>query len=842
MAGITKIQKISSAGIFSNFSWPTASPELSFKKINLLYGYNGSGKTTLSNVISLFSEDRDEADTQRIAQGLSSNPEKKLEVEIEWDGKTVKFPTDKKKLYVFNSAFIADHVYDGSQANVKSFKSGIVTQEQLSNPALKRINDKITEETTRYDYINSYKKKLETLSSGIKIALSKTWNDNIVGHNLPQRLNLENCPAEAPQESEEDLQQALEEEFLKFKVSKDQTTLEKDISDLKQIILSTLALPEGLHLTIEKSISKTTREKVQKKIDDFKAHALRHTTIQNWFDDGAMLLKQSKNNRKCPLCNSTLPNIEDIIASYDSFFNDELAALTAELNTVIHSINIAISEAEKWQSQVVVVQTILARYGFQENLSQEEQESFQRISSQSIKRPLNQVMELFTGKLNNIDFIPSPKQISDISSLLEAFEQFKADIRSLVLVRDRVLEKLLDSRFDAKTAREICAKLFWKRFDIQGKATAKECYDEKKLTMAANLGGIQFFHFLNVFLISTLAEIKKATTERDEERKKLEIESQYVNNFLAYLCVSNFTIKTAPDGEITVLYSGMPPKKGIRYSLSEGEKTALAFAYFLSKYNYEVIDNDKAKQEDFTIVVDDPVSSLDENRLFSTAIVIRNILLPIPTTEVKKAGTSKVKTTNWSGCKQILILSHNLVFLKFLASLINEDQNSHRADIYLEKGNIIALPNSLLNYQTSYFYKLGKIQEFANGAIAYDTVKDSLPNFIRITLETFIAFKFARLNDGDKKLPPMLNSLIKHLDQYGFKGFKAVDNISDKATLKTALQEIQIKVNSESHGTVQDITHIEYLPESELKKLAHQTLNVISFLDQIHFEAAQATK
>ena len=41
------------------------------------------------------------------------------------------------------------------------------------------------------------------------------------------------------------------------------------------------------------------------------------------------------------------------------------------------------------------------------------------------------------------------------------------------------------------------------------------------------------------------------------------------------------------------------------------------------------------------------------------------------------------------------------------------------------------------------------------------------------------------------------------------------------------------------HGTVQDITNFEYLPESELRDLAQLTIDAIHFLDQIHYQKIQ---
>jgi wobble nucleotide-excising tRNase len=298
----------------------------------------------------------------------------------------------------------------------------------------------------------------------------------------------------------------------------------------------------------------------------------------------------------------------------------------------------------------------------------------------------------------------------------------------------------------------------------------------------------------------------------------LKKEAKFVNGFLKQLCISNFEIHITSDKEenIEIIYHGGRTKKGIRYTLSEGEKTTLAFAYFLSKIKYEIIENTAENLNEYIIVIDDPVSSLDENRLFSTALVIRDYF----------SSTSK----------QLIVLSHNLVFLKFLGNIVDKSPDE-RADLMIEDGKIKKLPVSLTNYQTSYFYKLIKIQDFLDGSIEYENAKDFLPNSIRTVLETFLAFKFCRLKNGSSRQKyhsPGLDKLISTLDGINFSGYEKHGSISSKDDLKKVLQEIKNKVDPESHGTPQDLSEFEFMSEKELKILAFQTIEAIGYLDQLH--------
>ena len=845
MAGISQITKIENLGIFSSYSWPAEPKTLAFDRINLLYGYNGSGKTTLANIIGLFSDDLEESDQKRIAQNMESGAAEDVAVEMLCDGKSVKYLKDRLKTFVFNSAFVADHVYDGRQAKAAPFKNTVVTKAHLSNPDVQKFEQQIENQNKRKDTIEGYQTELTTLAKEIKNALSKKWNENIEGPRMPTGLSLDSCQDKAPEESEEALETALEDQFSKFKISKDAEQLEKDITFLSQIAEVNVTLPNTLKDTLGKSISESAREKVQQKIEAFKDHQLKHTTPQNWFEDGSSLLKHNKDTQTCPLCDSTVHNIDEIIASYGAFFNDDLEDLKKEIAAAIDSIDTILEDSLSRKDQIARLNTIQGCYGYQKLSSEDESTAFQRLTSQYIKSHLETVKALFEKKRDSISYNPAQDDLNAVDELVAKFALFQKDVAALIGFKDRILKSLQEARFDVRTARDICKKLFWKKFDIQGKTKANKWFKEDKarekelrIGVKENTHGIALYYFLKNLLVSIAEIISEKEKYKAEKLGELKKESEYVNAFLERLCVRNFTIKTEDEGGITIHYKGVKPKKGIEYSLSEGEKTTLAFAYFLSKYQYEVLDNDSEKPEDYIVVIDDPVSSLDENRLFSTALVIQEFLIP----KAKTTGKDENKVTNWTGNKQVFIFSHNIIFLKFMGNVIDSEQNKGRTDFYLDKGKLSFLPDVLKNYQTSYFYKLNKVKAFVDGEenVSYEVAKDYLPNYIRTVLEAFLSFKFARpKSKRDKHTSPMLNELINYLDGHAhkFEGCNVSGNVSCKNTLKSTLQQIKEKVNPATHGTTQDVTHIEYLPESELRKTAEQALDVIQFLDQIHYEA-----
>jgi wobble nucleotide-excising tRNase len=84
-------------------------------------------------------------------------------------------------------------------------------------------------------------------------------------------------------------------------------------------------------------------------------------------------------------------------------------------------------------------------------------------------------------------------------------------------------------------------------------------------------------------------------------------------------------------------------------NLSEGEKTAIAFAYFITR-----VQDGRQPLADTTIVIDDPVSSLDGNHLYNTYALIK---------------------TRLGACHQLFISTHNFEFYSLIRDWAKEKGN-----------------------------------------------------------------------------------------------------------------------------------------------------------------------
>jgi wobble nucleotide-excising tRNase len=162
--------------------------------------------------------------------------------------------------------------------------------------------------------------------------------------------------------------------------------------------------------------------------------------------------------------------------------------------------------------------------------------------------------------------------------------------------------------------------------------------------------------------------------------------------------------------------------------LSEGEKTAIAFLYYL-KYL-----NDKGfKIKDGIIVIDDPISSLDANSLFCAFGFMQS--------RVKEAG-------------QLFILTHNFPFFRQVKNWYNYAQKKQHSYYMIESSchkddrtaTLLPLDPLLSKYDSEYHYLFKLVYTCAIQTGTHSNLEEyyHLPNVARRLLENFLSFKHPR--------------------------------------------------------------------------------------------------
>lgn len=249
--------------------------------------------------------------------------------------------------------------------------------------------------------------------------------------------------------------------------------------------------------------------------------------------------------------------------------------------------------------------------------------------------------------------------------------------------------------------------------------------------------------------------------------------------------------------------------------LSEGEKTAIAFVYFLTKLG----ENDN-RIENLTIVIDDPISSLDTQNLFNAYSFIISKL---------------------NNCHQLFILTHSFAFFKLLREKYkkNRDTSRNKVELYyieniyttkndktFREAKIIELPKSLKLLDSEYAFCFKCVKKIIEKAETLELDEFfTLSNYCRKILETFASFKIIGDNiDFKKKLEKLYLFSQNGETELNEENIIACENIYK--FVNTFSHAINFDNNSEIDSLIIDA-----------KIMANKILDLIKRVDEVHYNS-----
>ena len=825
---LNQFQKIKNVGCYEEYQFD-AKLLKPFNSVNILYGNNGSGKTTFSNLLFLSSKHCKDK-PQLLAELIDTDSE--LEIISDTGKITHKNIVEKNlDLYVFNSKFIADHVYNGTMANIDSFSSDI----KLTSPEIEKFDLLLDHGKLRLQKLQKWTLLIETKLEAIFKIYNDEFQKNVSGARLTGVK-----PAIDKKEIGNLL--ILKNELLSLyqdysKKSKESNTIDKyNIlkNKLNSIININLDIDE-LSKKLEIKISSVAKGKVAKRIEEFETQ-VEEKKLQNsigdlndWFKKGGRLLHVSKTiNNHCPLCDTDLSsNIDSIINEYSSYFSDSIVSLFELIDSNNLTLDLFILGNQLIKNEETIDELILTCfqvYGFQiPSLNFDVTLRAQLLSA------LQEISKLLKQKKQNPesgDLKISNETNKIIQDYINAIENFKIETlkkidEEIISVQGISIDSII-KKIKAKIAIISSVEL---------NENSNNIFSSKRKTNS----DIVSIASSRITEIGTF--IEKQEVLRSAEVSKLNAESKYINLYLNNFGISHFNINRVKDksqDNLIITYSKSGKKKTkLNHSLSEGEKTALAFAYFISKLRVEKIESGDKGFEDCIVVIDDPISSLDDNRLFQTANLIDSFLFY--NKKIDEDGTESLSHYP----NQVFILSHNLTFIKYLHNAIRGNINlkDKTNEYYLSSHAPIIkkLPSGLKNFTNTYIIKLKEIMEYKDKKIEYEVVKNYLPNYMRIVLETFLSFKLAIVNDTSDRLPGLSHLINGMIKEFEYIDDVEIDGVNKEGVIKR-LNHLKKIADHESHGSIYKAEEFAFISEDELKVFAKNTLQVVSFIDNLHFK------
>ncbi len=308
----------------------------------------------------------------------------------------------------------------------------------------------------------------------------------------------------------------------------------------------------------------------------------------------------------------------------------------------------------------------------------------------------------------------------------------------------------------------------------------------------------------------------------DQKRPDIEI----INNYLKALNLPKYSLNK--DYRIVLNSVDLENSKA-KMILSDGEKTTLTFAYFLARlksfYKKEGLKN-------LVVVIDDPISSLDEQRIYNTTCLVAKINQEL----VGEALENKDKV-------QVFVLTHNHTFM---ARLINMVDKKHARYFQLERHQgqlkIVCKNESVGYFDTFYLLLFKEVYEFATTKKVQDDFKEAINygNKVRVLLESFLKINFINpflgansvFDEGKiKKLIETANGEVElNFSNLPFNEDNNC-NIENKDMLLKKILRIVKGLHLDSHGSVMDFFSPYKISLENVQEFAKIAINAMKILN-----------
>ncbi|PSU71439.1 hypothetical protein C9J22_06530 [Photobacterium phosphoreum] len=159
--------------------------------------------------------------------------------------------------------------------------------------------------------------------------------------------------------------------------------------------------------------------------------------------------------------------------------------------------------------------------------------------------------------------------------------------------------------------------------------------------------------------------------------------------------------------------------------LSDGERTAIAFAYFITQ-----LEDESLKDVKPIVYLDDPICSLDSNHIYNVLGIIKSKL-------------------NHDQVEQLFISTHNFEFFNLVKMWMSyyktKNGNFKRSQYFLinrkgDQSQIDLLPDLLKNHRSEYAYLISKVKEALEQPQRCDSI--AVQSYVRKIMEVYFSFRF----------------------------------------------------------------------------------------------------
>jgi len=694
---ITKINKIKNFGVLKNFNG-SALPE--FKTFNLIYGWNYSGKTTLSRVFRCLEKGQLHIDYSTAT--------------FEFENATAKYDNTfavKPNIRVFNSDFVKDNLKWDTENIEPIFLLGAENID-LQKELKQKETDLATAETELAEAKRLRTEKQTRLNTALTNKARDITNLLSLGRTFDRDRLKQLVESVKDNVSTYTLSQT---DFDKYKAQAISNEQKPPIGEITLSIADIATLKTEVETILQRQAASTN--KIQKLLDS--------KPISDWVETGKSL---HEGKTDCEFCGNTLPT--DLLAKLNEHFSKDYDLLKANIEAKLKTLT---------ASKITLTTPLPTETAFYTDLLPEFR----------AKKPL---LETEITNFNN-----------SIASLFKDLESKK----------DKPFDKLDVSTYtDNKTTLETtltnCNTVI-KTNDLRtaGFTTEKNAAIEKlKEHFAAEFETNETYSTIQTQLTTEQTSIDSKGVTIEAQKQAITLIKSKLNETVKGAGVVNDYLKVF-FGKDDIQITPTTDKKfqllrgtDVAKNLSEGEKTAIAFAYFTAK-----LEEQNNLIADTIIYIDDPISSLDSNHLFNIYSFIKNTFYEF------KFDPTLNKKTHQAKCKQLFISTHNFDFHNLIFDwfkdrsigkgkqtflMIERHKNSHKDEsIIKENSNLLTVFNS------EYAYLFSLLNNFQTNPVDTYEFLYHLPNIARRFVETFLNFKYLTPTKIDESIDKLITDPIE---------------------------------------------------------------------------------
>lgn len=791
---ITRIKSIKRIGNFKNLSHQKV------EAITFIYGLNGYGKSTLGDIFRALAAcsidiirqretiDSEESENNQEAHfGYSiEGTDKEQEICFRngaWDKSD--FPYN---IEVFDSQFIAKNVFTGlsiSRAN----------RESLTNLILGEENVELAEEIAELKKTqNITGQALSELSS----TLEQQLNNADINLSLDEFQKVKKPPNKDKIGKQEEALQAQRKKLIK--------TLDEsnNIINLSEPIV--IQFQANLGATIKaltSLLAKDFQRLNEKALDKVNEHIQEHFKThdgyeEQWLKKGVLVYTKSNSTEgvNCPFCGQNLKDARQLISTYHSLFSrtyqDFCNSLEGDLDVNLSNLTEYRARLRKLKDWLKINTINFGHY--RDYFEEEFIESIDATERQAaeLEKPINTLEQLLTQTLIMFEKLVQKK-------LQKPFKSVKTNVRKI----DQMTQKQQEILKQLKRYNSQLNKIITRVKELK-QSLKRQGIQKKLINVEGSLTGLQIQKERRKLdgPIKKLDKLKKkretlegkikikqstlATTNDEFVQKYFDIVSELFNTFGAddFKIEKNFTRRgNQPVYGFTIKFRGKEISEGkISSVFSDADRRALALSIFLAK-----LKSKTSEQFAKTIVVlDDPVTSFDDNRVSHTIMEIHQLI---------------------PACRQLFVLTHYRNFLTDLCSQLRGSCTPKILKIERDRtqGSSLQEVSDVLLEFDEYSKKINTIEQFADGA---NLEPEPIRQNIRIMIQKELEWRY--------------RPIVKNIEYEGLGTL--IQKLRDSNAIEENLATELFRINSATRDDHHDIQ--EFSPE-DTRSIAKSALELV---------------